>query len=72
MTGVPALVKCVALHITIQKVKAELDQFMSGLSEAGMLSAIQTYSEVFECACSHVGMAWHPYIILHFNICIFL
>lgn len=49
MTDVPELVKCVALHSTILKVKAELDQLMSGLSEAGVLSVIQTYSEMFEC-----------------------
>ncbi len=36
------------LHSTILKVKAELDQFVAGLNEAGTLSAIKMYPGMFE------------------------
>ena len=39
--------KSTALHATLLKVKAELDQFMTGLQEAGVLHAIQAYPNHF-------------------------
>ncbi len=40
--------KCVALHATILKIKGELDQFVAGLDEAGVISAIKTFPTLFE------------------------
>ena len=46
---IPQLIKSAALHTTILKVKAELDQFSSGIDEAGALHAIKQYLELFRC-----------------------
>ena len=43
MCDVDPLIKCVALHYTVLKIKSELDQFMSGLDEAGCLNVIQKF-----------------------------
>ena len=40
---VPQLVKNAALSCTVLRIKAELDQFMAGLDEAGVLHIIQKY-----------------------------
>ncbi len=45
---VPHLVQSTALHSTILKVKAELDQFATGLDEAGIHSAIKMYPKLFK------------------------
>jgi hypothetical protein len=44
---IPNIVKSTALHSTLLKVKAEMDQFMTGLQEAGVLHAIQAYPSLF-------------------------
>lgn len=43
---VPQLVKNTALSCTVLKIKAELDQFMAGLNEAGVLHVIQKYPDL--------------------------
>lgn len=48
ISDVPYLVKSVALHSTVLKRKAELDQFMDGLEEAGVLPSIKLYPNLFE------------------------
>ena len=45
---VPNIVRNIALHTTVLKVKAALDQFKDGLKEAGILSSIQAYPEYFK------------------------
>ena len=43
---VPQLVKNAALGCTVLRIKAELDQFMAGLDEAGVLHIIQKYPDL--------------------------
>ena len=43
---VPNLVHSIALHATVLKVKAAIDQFMDGLREACLLPSIQKYPHV--------------------------
>ena len=45
---IPQLVKSTALHMTILRVKAEIDQFMDRINDAGTLHAIQKYPD-FVC-----------------------
>ena len=45
---VPHLLQSVALHSVILKVKAELDQFISGLDKAGVLTFIQKFPSLFQ------------------------
>ena len=47
LQDVNAVIRTVALHTTILRVKAELDQFACGLKEAGMLDFIRAYPEFF-------------------------
>ena len=42
-SDIPQLVKNAALGCTVLRIKAELDQFMAGLDEAGLLHVIQKY-----------------------------
>lgn len=44
---VTQLIKNVTLHSTILKIKSELDQFIDGLNEAGVLHSIRQYSDFF-------------------------
>ena len=44
---VPQLVKTTCVSCSILKIKAELDQFMLGLNEAGVLHVIQKYPDLF-------------------------
>ena len=44
---IPQLVNSTALHVTILRVKAEIDQFMDGINDAGTLHAIQKYPGFF-------------------------
>lgn len=41
------LIECVTLHTTIFQIKAELDQFMQGLNDAGVLEMLQAHPHVF-------------------------
>ena len=41
------LVKCVALHHVLLKVKAEIDQFCTGLRALGVLDAMQASPHLF-------------------------
>ena len=45
---VPHLVETASLGCTILKIKAELDQFIFGLDEAGVLHTIQKYPDLFK------------------------
>ena len=47
LNDVPQLIKLAALHSTVLRIKSELDQFITGISEAGCLHAIQEYSALF-------------------------
>ena len=47
LADVQQLVKSVALHCTILRIKSELDQLMAGVDEAGCLHAIQEYPSLF-------------------------
>ena len=47
LDDVPQLIKLAALHSTVLKIKSELDQFITGISEAGCLHAIQEYFALF-------------------------
>lgn len=42
------LIKCVTLHSTIFQIKAELDQFMQGLNDAGVLEMLQNHAHLFQ------------------------
>ena len=44
---VPGLVKNMAIGCNLLKIKAELDQFMDGLNEAGVLKYIQQHPKLF-------------------------
>ena len=44
---VPQLIKNATLHSTILKIKSELDQFIDGLNEAGILHSIRQYPDFF-------------------------
>ena len=47
LQDVDTVARTVALHTTILRVKAELDQFVCGLNEAGILDSIRAYPEFF-------------------------
>ena len=42
------LIKCVTLHSTIFQIKAELDQFIQGLSDAGVLEMLQNHAHLLQ------------------------
>ena len=42
------LIECVILHVTIFQIKAELDQFMQGLNDAGVYDMLQTSPQLFQ------------------------
>ena len=46
------LIECVTLHTTIFQIKAELDQFIQGLNDAGVLEMLQKHSHPF---CVHTS-----------------
>ena len=48
LRDIPQLVECVGLHSTLLVVKAELDEIMKGLSDAGVLEVIQQSPSSFE------------------------
>ena len=47
ISDVPHLIQSVALHTIILMVKAELDQFISGLEESGVLTYIRQFPSLF-------------------------
>lgn len=57
-SDIPTLIRTVTLHNTVIKIKAELDQFSSGLNEAGVLSSIHAHPELFQSLFTH-----HPEIL---------
>lgn len=48
---VPQLVKTASVSCAILKIKAELDQFMLGLNEAGVFHVIQKYPDLSSAVC---------------------
>jgi hypothetical protein len=44
---IPALVRSVAVDSVIMKVKSELDQFIEGLEESGVLKPLRKYPDLF-------------------------
>ena len=44
---IPLIVECVALHTTIYQRKAELDQIIKGLQDAGVLDIIRKCPDLF-------------------------
>ena len=44
---VPLLIKCIAVDNVIMKIKTELDQFLLGLGQAGVLTSIQRFPQLF-------------------------
>lgn len=45
---VPQLIECVTLHSTLLIVKAELDDIIKGLGDAGVLQVVQGSPNLFE------------------------
>lgn len=48
LRDIPQLIECVSLHSTLLIVKAELDEIMKGLRDAGVLEVIQQSPSLFE------------------------
>ena len=48
LRDVPQLVECVTLHSTLLIVKAELDDIIKGLDDAGVLEALQESANLFK------------------------
>lgn len=48
LCDVPQLVECVTLHSTLLIVKAELDDIILGLSDAGVLQALRRSPDLFK------------------------
>ena len=47
MDDVPHLIRSVALHCTILRIKSEIDRFKEGLHEAGVLHAMNEFPHLF-------------------------
>ena len=47
LSDVPCWLRSAALHCVILRVKTEVDQFIEGLEEAGVLQSIRKYPELF-------------------------
>ena len=45
---VPLLIESVVLHVTLYHRKAELDEMIKGLQDAGVLDAIRNYPALFK------------------------
>jgi len=45
---IPEIIEAVALHTTVLSIKAELDQLILGLQDAGVLESVRTYPELFK------------------------
>lgn len=47
-TDVPQLIECVIMHVCIYERKAELDQMVLGLQDAGVLEMIRKHPALFQ------------------------
>ena len=46
--NVPLLIESVVMHVTLHHRKAELDEMIKGLQDAGILDAIRNYPDLFQ------------------------
>ena len=47
LDDVSQLINSATLHSTLLRIKSELDQFLDGLNQAGVLHSIQQYPDLF-------------------------
>jgi hypothetical protein len=53
LRDVPQLIECVTLHSTLLIVKAELDDIIAGLSDAGVIEALRRSPNLFKSLFVH-------------------
>lgn len=48
LSDIPQIIKCVSLHSALLVIKAELDEIIKGLDDAGVLKAVQRWPQLFK------------------------